>query len=528
MSTVNEGELPAVSRFSHVGLGNKSGLPSEGVGAPSSDDLAGMIPDLSAGAPGKSGSPFASPASVLPVDVDSDVNDVTPVPVASPIVSPVIPDVAPVVPFWETGEDRIFGGGDSEVLDDVDSSQRVTSGAVASELDSLVPALAVTIPALEVRLAGVEAEGDEDWEEALPAVSPFERVGAVTVWGEQRIIEAGAPVVVSGDMGASPEEVLPGGGRDSGVAGEKPARKPASGRTPAVKILNSDISDEVLKKAKRTAKRKAKAGHLLGGLRLTPRDYMMLAFLARYRVATVGQLARAFGTSETALRNRLPRLDKAGLITWAWGAQSKPKLWLITSAGLDTVGMDLTAPTVKWGQLRHTLGLVDLGINFESRGEIVITEREIRAAATRHLPTARMKSAIGLVALGDIDSEDRMNAVEGFVRSSLILPVKGRGYGHIPDMVLSRQAFPNGMSGNISIELELTRKSISEWKTILTTYRDSPIFAEVYYFVIAAEMKRSLTSVIKAIGASDKIKVINFNPVDLTADPHITGGGIVE
>ena len=95
-------------------------------------------------------------------------------------------------------------------------------------------------------------------------------------------------------------------------------------------------------------------------------------------------------------------------------------------------------------------------------------------------------------------------------------------------MVLSRQAFPNGMSGNISIELELTRKSISEWKTILTTYRDSPIFAEVYYFVIAAEMKRSLTSVIKAIGASDKIKVINFNPVDLTADPHITGGGIVE
>ena len=297
----------------------------------------------------------------------------------------------------------------------------------------------------------------------------------------------------------------------------------------ATEIRGSNLSPEVLAKAKRTARKNAEVDdHTIDGIRLTPRDYMMLAFLARYRVATVGQLARAFNTSQTALRNRLPRLQRAGLLDWAWGASTKPKLWFITEAGLDTVGMDLSSPTIKWGQLRHTLGLVDLGIDFEKEREVVLTEREIRAAATRHLPTSRMKSAIGPDLIDEnLSYDERANIVQGFIRESLILPIPGRAFGHIPDMVLVRQPYPNGASGNISIELELTRKSISEWKTILTGYRDSNVFAEVYYFVLNPDLKRSLNKVIKSIRAQDKIKVLDFKPVDLTADPYTSGGGTV-
>lgn len=257
------------------------------------------------------------------------------------------------------------------------------------------------------------------------------------------------------------------------------------------------------------------------GLRLTARDVQILTFLARYRVATVGQLARAFQTSETALRNRLPRLEKEKLVSWAWGAQSKPKLWLITRQGLQVTNMTLTVPTVKWGQLRHTLGLTDLGIEFELAGELVITEREIRAAATRYSPTSRIRTAIDLMSvIEEIEAED----IESRTQRNLIVPMQGRALGHIPDMILAREAYPNGDSGNIAIELELNRKNTAEWVLVLTAYRDSPLFEKVIYYTMNKEIKRALTAIAKAINAEDKIEVQFFVPVDNTADPLITGG----
>ena len=257
------------------------------------------------------------------------------------------------------------------------------------------------------------------------------------------------------------------------------------------------------------------------GLRLTARDVQILTFLARYRVATVGQLARAFQTSETALRNRLPRLEKEKLVSWAWGAQSKPKLWLITRQGLQVTNMTLTVPTVKWGQLRHTLGLTDLGIEFELAGELVITEREIRAAATRYTPTSRIRTAIDLMSvIEEMEAED----LEARTQRNLIIPMQGRALGHIPDMILAREAYPNGASGNIAIELELNRKNTTEWVAVLSAYRDSPLFEKVVYYTMNKEIKRALTAIAKAINAEDKIEVVFFVPVDNTADPLITGG----
>lgn len=346
---------------------------------------------------------------------------------------------------------------------------------------------------------------------------------------EPLFVDEATAGTVSGSGGTSSPASTPKRGRPAGAKNRtlSPQSEAKVAKAKNTKILGSGLSPELQSKAKRIAKKNAEnSDHTIDGIRLTPRDYLILIFLARYRVATVSQLARIFETSQTALRNRLPRLERAGLLDWAWGAATKPKLWLITEAGLDTVGMDLNAPTVKWGQLRHTLGLVDLGITFEQAEEVVLTEREIRAAFTRHLPTARMKSAIGSIVLDeDISYSEQASMVQGAVKESLILPIPGRAFGHIPDMVLVRQPYPNGDSGNVSIELELTRKSISEWKTILTQYRDSRIFAEVYYFVLSGELKRSLNSVIKKIHAEDKIKVFDFKPIDLAADPYVSGGG---
>jgi len=336
--------------------------------------------------------------------------------------------------------------------------------------------------------------------------------------------DAGTPLAVP--SGVEAVDYFPAG------AGAGTAVPGTAVETVNVDFATGEILEPKPKKEKSQKKRKTGKGLMGHDFRLTDRDKRIIAFLGRYRCATVGQLARRFETSETALRNRLPRLEREGLITWAWAAQSKPKIWLVTEQGLKTVGMHLTAPNVSWGQLRHTLGLVDLGVTFEAAGEIVLTEREIRAAATRYTPTPRMRTAIDLAyapgtvpTIGGVDGFDETDdAVSAAVRSALVVPAVGRSFGHIPDMVLARQPFPSGQSGNIAIELELTRKSLSEWKNVLSAYLMSPAFNEVYYFYTSAEVRKGLLGTIKAIGAQEKIKVAPFTPIDNTADPHVTGG----
>lgn len=253
-----------------------------------------------------------------------------------------------------------------------------------------------------------------------------------------------------------------------------------------------------------------------GGLRLTERDHQMLTFLARYRLATIGQLARHFDTSETALRNRLPRLEKAGLLAWAYTGQTKPKVWTITDTGLKVCGAHLSAPTISWGTLRHTLGLVDLGTTFEQAGELVVTEREIRAAATRDIPTARMKTAIDIrKALNtDPNADSATSAASGY-----IVPMAGRAWGHIPDMVLVRQPFETGAPGSIAIELELTRKNLSDWRNIITAYRDAGQFATVVYYVTDADVEKAVTATVRQLNATDRVQVLRFAPIEDAALP---------
>jgi DNA-binding transcriptional ArsR family regulator len=266
-------------------------------------------------------------------------------------------------------------------------------------------------------------------------------------------------------------------------------------------------------KSKSSSKKKA-----LGGIRLTERDKKILEFLGRYRYATVAQLARRFDTSEKTLRNRLPKLREGGLVESVFIVHARPSVWLVTSAGLNMIGMNLTAPSIRWGQVRHTMLLTELGITFEMSDENVLTEREIRAAATRYSPTPRMKASVDFYkSIEQMAEHDEESDVDTRVTSALTIPVPGRGIGHIPDMVLVREPFPNGVSGSIAIELELTRKNLGEWRTVLSAFRDSDRFAEVYYFVTSREVSKAMGRVVKALGAEDKIFIRMFEPEDDTA-----------
>jgi len=124
-----------------------------------------------------------------------------------------------------------------------------------------------------------------------------------------------------------------------------------------------------------------------------------------------------------------------------------------------------------------------------------------------------------------IDIRKSLNADPGAdsassAQAGYIVPMAGRQWGHIPDMVLVRQPFENGSPGSIAIELELTRKNLSEWRNILTAYRDNGQFAQVVYYVTDADIEKAVTATINALGAQDRIQVVRFTPIETTALPN--------
>lgn len=466
----------------------------------------GFIPPPPSAVRGKQNNELEEEVTPPVNEVDSNVE---PTPVQEVVVSHAV-------------EDNNEGWGEEEVAVDT------TVGVPSVSLPVSTPVVEVIVPTpVQEEVEGVTLEEDEGWGEDIPVAGGGLNTGGVfnkvddDWWGEDTPVAViPAQVEVSVAEVSDVSEPLPDVVSQDTPVAVIPAPPQIVLETPGEKIVSR--KEERKETVVKPAVKKKRKSNTIGGVRLTTRDLQMMGLLARYRFATVSQLAKRFETSETALRNRLPRLEKAGLITFRWAAQTQPKLWMITEKGLQTVGMTLTAPKVDYPQLRHGLGLVDLGISFELAGEIVVTEREIRAAATRYMPTPRMRSVIDMTrfmpgfgesADGDMSLEDMKDRVE----RSLILPMPAtHARGHIPDMVVARQPFANGASGNIAVELELTRKPISTWKDILTAYRDSTNFAQVYYFVMDKEIGRALKKVVEVIGAEDKIMVEAVAPRDLS------------
>jgi hypothetical protein len=248
-------------------------------------------------------------------------------------------------------------------------------------------------------------------------------------------------------------------------------------------------------------------------LLLTAGDKELLFWMARHRIVTVAQISRRFGRTESGLRRRLPQLERAGLVTWACQAATAHKVWHITSEGLKAIDLALPTPSVKWGVLRHTLGLVDLLAHFELHHEIVITEAEIRTSIAK--PVSLSSMDVSLAFVGGQPTVDPRDAA----RNAFTVKVPGRVEAKIPDACLVRTPFPSGASGVLFVELELSRKTQIAWETTVRAYDRAPNVAGVYYYTDQPSIYASLLSAVKRTGAT-KVNVSMWKAVDDTADPY--------
>ena len=230
---------------------------------------------------------------------------------------------------------------------------------------------------------------------------------------------------------------------------------------------------------------------------LTDRDREFLMFLGRYRYATRLQLCLRFGVTDNAIRKRLPRLAKAKYLVRKSVIQGAHGVYVPTEKGMRIAGLDLTAPTFSSGTATHTLGLVDLAIQFEMEGRTVISEREIRAADTRGV-TGRPGS--------------RSPAADGKPTYSVFLG-GNRVFSHIPDMVLVEPPDEQGRPRTVAVELELVRKTPAEWRSILRGYRDAPHIGQVLYFThLHTTIAKPLAEIAEDLGLGDLVKVRRFVP----------------
>ena len=213
------------------------------------------------------------------------------------------------------------------------------------------------------------------------------------------------------------------------------------------------------------------------GTRLTARDLSMLRFIARYRYVTYAQLVQQFGIPIASLWRRMPKLEREGLVKQVRNGPTSVALWRVTEEGMTVCGLGLSAPKkIAWSTVAHTLGLTDLGIQFEEAGELVVTEAEIRAADGRNAATDRMEKVMGQ---GHRHITNAPIFAIGAAHSG-----GGRHGLHVPDMVLARPENPKfpGQPQSLAIELELRRKAPSRVRQVLLAYRKAPNIGAVVFF----------------------------------------------
>lgn len=249
------------------------------------------------------------------------------------------------------------------------------------------------------------------------------------------------------------------------------------------------------------------------GLVITERDLALFQFLTRYRFATYPQISAYTGVAYSALRHRLPRLEREGLLVREPIGQFKHGVWLPTAAAVRLADLDLPTPALSWATVGHTLGLVDIGIRYEHLGETVVTEREIRAVDGRgdrgRRPSDRIQDALGMVT-NDNDDEPLYVAVLGS---------GPKAYRHIPDLVLAREDAPDGSPRSVAIELELVHKPQTQWVKIMNAYRRSRTLGQVIYFTHKSKIASGIKKAAESAGIAERVEVQKFVQSDTAVVP---------
>lgn len=265
---------------------------------------------------------------------------------------------------------------------------------------------------------------------------------------------------------------------------------------------------------------------------LTERDVAILTLLGKYRFGYRSQIERYCDTKD--LSRRLTQLANAGYLRNEMITQTQA-LWTPTQLGVDAA--DLDVPVLAGGRIApstiaHTVGLLNIGLELEigkkdsvllgdsdwpynyrryenqSTGEVeylpgetIITERMITQSHNQRKnlydgDLDRVRKEIDKVFSGKANRNGYGPETEEGDEFMYVMHAPGRQ--HTPDMVLQRPRDPKtGASQHVAIELELSSKTVREWRNILTMYAQSKTFQTVVYFT----HKRSIVNGIRAVNA---------------------------
>lgn len=206
------------------------------------------------------------------------------------------------------------------------------------------------------------------------------------------------------------------------------------------------------------------------------RDREVMAFMARFRFVTVASLAERFDVSERRMRQRVRRLEGAGLVKRP-RTHSAPGGLYLTRRGTDQLGLPPRRPPSVDVHRRHELAIVAEVIRLERAAGIgarILTERECRRLEADKVGTFHVR------ARGD----------------------SGRMLERWPDLVMVTRR------ERIAVELEFTSKHVERTRRIVRAYLDSDAFDRVVYVVDSPPLARQLLR-LAAQQRAEQLRLLN-------------------
>lgn len=290
-------------------------------------------------------------------------------------------------------------------------------------------------------------------------------------------------------------------------------------------------------------------------LRLTPNDYIVLDFLAKYKVATPNILSIAVGKDASKVRRRLRRLLKMNLVELKLYGGFK-EVWMTSQLGYSLV-QDGIFLKVSASGLSQALVLAYVGACLYSNrinllnlsdypyhgrefmgqvvnGEDVLHEKAIRGSQTKAMYKGEKfkKLANGKKNYSEVQDEVerawRIWESNGRKGES---PEMGEGNEHyfilypkewnsqsavIPDLVIRRPRSADGSSNHIAVEVELKRTKIKDLRAKLWGYyKDKQVYKKVVYVINSKYHYNLLMKVIEEIGMTkDDIDVVGLTDLN--------------
>jgi len=126
------------------------------------------------------------------------------------------------------------------------------------------------------------------------------------------------------------------------------------------------------------------------GSRVTSRDLRWLEWIARWRFVTAPAIVREFvargeSAPPTSVDRRMRALHQLGLVEYERVLAEEPRLYWISRAGMQLVGLTGAVVSPKFADIRHDLRVLDVAhwlTTERVRSHRLITEREIRRSET--------------------------------------------------------------------------------------------------------------------------------------------------